>query len=60
MHKDWIVPDWERVVFSDEIRTNCLYFDGITYSWYWILDKNNLPIGAIKQTVKHGGGSLML
>jgi hypothetical protein len=41
MHKDWIVRDWKKVVFSDEARINCLCSDGI--SWCWICNKNNLP-----------------
>jgi hypothetical protein len=58
MYKDWIVCDWKRVVFNDETRINYLCYDGI--SWYWICDKKNLPIHAIKQTIKHGEGLVML
>jgi hypothetical protein len=29
MHKDWTISDWERVVFSDETKIDCLCFDGI-------------------------------
>ena len=46
MHKDWTIHDWERVVFSDEIRINCLCFDGV--SWCCICDKKNLPTCAVK------------
>jgi hypothetical protein len=46
------------VVFSDETRINHLCSDEI--SWCWIRDKKNLPTHVVKQTVKLGGGSLML
>jgi hypothetical protein len=58
MHKDWTVRDWEKVVFSDETKINRLCSDGI--KWCWIREKKIFPIHAVKQTVKHGGGSLML
>ena len=58
MHKGWTIHDWERVVFSDETKINCLCSDGI--SWYWIRYKKEFSARAVKQTVKHGGGSLKL
>lgn len=58
IHKDWTVEDWKRVVFSDETKINRFNADG--RSWCWISDKENLPDRAVKQTVKHGGGSVML
>lgn len=57
-HKYWTVSDWERVVFSDETRVNRFNSDGRT--WCWIRDKKNLPNHTVKQTVKHGGGSVMV
>jgi hypothetical protein len=58
IHKDWTVEDWKRVVFSDETKINCFNIDG--RSWCWINDKENVPNRIVKQTVKHGGGSIML
>jgi transposase len=46
------------VVFSDETKINRFNADG--RSWYWINDKENVPNCAVKQTVKHGRGSVML
>jgi hypothetical protein len=40
MHKDWIVCDWKRVVFSDETKINRLCSDKI--NWCWICNKKNL------------------
>ena len=31
MHKDWIVSDWERVVFSDETKICHFNLDGRTW-----------------------------
>jgi transposase len=58
IHKDWTVEDWKRVVFSDETKINRFNADG--RSWCWVNDKENVPDRAVKQTVKHGGGSVML
>jgi transposase len=58
MHKDWTVSDWERVVFSDETKICRFNSDG--RSWCWVEDKENIPVRAVNQTVKHGGGSIML
>ena len=27
-HRNWIVSDWERVIFSDECKINCFNSDG--------------------------------
>jgi hypothetical protein len=43
------------VVFT---RINRLCFDGI--SWCWICNKKGLPSHNIKQTIKHGGGLVVL
>ena len=57
-YKDWTVDDWKHVVWSDETKINRFCFDG--YSWCWILDKNNPQLQHILQTVKYGGGSIMI
>ena len=58
IHKEWSVEDWKRVVFSDETKINRFNLDGRT--WCLVNDQKNLPDRVVKQTVKHGGGSLML
>lgn len=57
-YKDWTISDWERVVFSDETKICRFNSDG--RSWCWIEDKENIPVRAVNQTVKHGGGSIMI
>lgn len=57
-YKDWTVSDWERVVFSDETKISRFNSDGRT--WCWIEDKENIPVRAVNQSVKHGAGSIML
>jgi transposase len=58
IHEEWTVEDWKRVVFSDETKINRFNADGRT--WCWVNDQKIFPDRAVKQTVKHGGGSLML
>jgi len=57
-HKDWTVADWKRVIFSDETKINRFGSDG--RRWTWFRDGESLKRGNVKQTVKGGGGSLML
>jgi transposase len=57
LHKNWTVNDWEKVIFSDETRINRFNSDG--KSWCWVSDCGRLSKRAVKQTVKHGGGSVM-
>ena len=58
MHKDWTVSDWERVVFSNETRI--CHFNSNGRTWWWIEDKDYILVRAMNQTLKHGGGSIML
>ena len=58
VHKDWIVSNWERVVFNDETKICHCNLDGRT--WCWIKDKENIHVCVVNQTVKHGGGPIML
>jgi DDE superfamily endonuclease/Transposase len=58
LHKDWTVDDWKRVIWSDETKINRFCSDG--RAWAWIFDGQKLQPHHVKQTVKHGGGSLMV
>jgi hypothetical protein len=58
IHKYWTVEDWKSVVFSNKTKINRFNANG--RSWCWINDKENVPDRVVKQTVKHGGGSVML
>jgi hypothetical protein len=57
-HKDWTVEDWKRVIWSDETKINRFGSDG--RSWCWLSKKGGLDPRQIKETVKFGGGSLMI
>jgi DDE superfamily endonuclease/Transposase len=57
-HKDWTVDDWKRVIWSDETKINRFCSDG--RSWYWSRDGETVQRRHVKQTVKHGGGSIMI
>jgi transposase len=57
-HKDWTVEDWKRVVWSDETKINRFCSDG--RSWCWVRDGEGRQPRNVKQTVKHGGGSIMV
>jgi hypothetical protein len=50
IHKYWTVEDWKSVVFSNKTKINRFNAN----------DKENVPDRVVKQTVKHGGGSVML
>ena len=58
IHKYWTVEDWKSMVFSDKTKIN--HFNANRRSWYWVNDKENVLDRVVKQTVKHGGGSVML
>lgn len=57
-HVNWSVEDWRRVIWSDEVKINRFQSDGISY--YWRRPKETIQRHHVKQTVKHGGGSLMV
>lgn len=57
-YKHWSVDDWKRVIWSDETRINRFQSDGKQY--YWHRPHEKLQKHQVKQTMKHGGGSLMV
>ena len=57
-HKDWTVKDWERVIWSDETKINCLGSDGC--KWVWKRPGEGLSDRLVKGTVKFGGGSVII
>ncbi|KAG1167658.1 hypothetical protein G6F70_009549 [Rhizopus microsporus] len=56
--KDYTVEDWSRVVWSDETKINRLCSDGRT--WVWVRDTGTIQPKQVKETVKHGGGSIQV
>ncbi|CEJ04177.1 hypothetical protein RMCBS344292_18144 [Rhizopus microsporus] len=57
-YRSWTIHDWQKVIFSDESKTNVWGSDGIKY--YWSLSTSELQPHHVIPTVKHGGGSLMV
>ncbi|KAG1167121.1 hypothetical protein G6F46_012603 [Rhizopus delemar] len=57
-HQNWTVDDWKKVIFSDETKINIFGPDSNPYTW-----KEDGAVSRphhINQTVKYGGGSLMM
>ncbi|EIE82035.1 hypothetical protein RO3G_06740 [Rhizopus delemar RA 99-880] len=54
----WTVEDWKSVIFSDETKINVWGADGIRY--YWKQVDQPWRSFHVNQTMKHGGGSVML
>ncbi|EIE79985.1 hypothetical protein RO3G_04690 [Rhizopus delemar RA 99-880] len=57
-HQHWTVDDWKRVIFSDETKVNRFASDGKAYAWKLPHEELNSP--HVQQTVKHGGGNIMV
>jgi len=47
-----------KVIWSDETKINRFESDG--RSWYWTRDPTVQSENTVRQTVKHGGGSIMV
>lgn len=57
-HKNWVVADWSRVMFSDETLIPFLCTDGRKYGWK---KKGVKPRQSdFQRTLKHGGGRIMV
>lgn len=57
-HKYWTLDDWKRVIWSDETKINRFGSDGLRYAWK--RDGESVQKQHVQQTVKHGGGSIMI
>jgi transposase len=57
-YREWTVDDWKRVIWSDESKINRIGSDG--KQWVWKLKGEGLIRREIQQTVKFGGGNLMV
>lgn len=57
-HQYWTKADWKRVIWSDETKINRFGSDG--RSRCWIHDGEGVQDRRVQQTVKHGGGSVMV
>lgn len=57
-HQHWTIEDWKRVIWSDECKINRINSDGIRY--FWSDTGRATQSHQVIETVKHGGGSLMV
>src|SRR5580700_3442428 len=57
-HQNWTVDDWKVVVYSDETKINRLGSDG--REWVYKFPGEGLTDRLVKETVKFGGGSVMV
>ncbi|KAG1536131.1 hypothetical protein G6F49_013039 [Rhizopus delemar] len=57
-HIDWTVNDWMNVIWSDETKINRFGSDGKSYAWK--VPGQPLKKHHVRETVKHGGGSIMV
>jgi len=57
-HLEWTVNDWKRVWWSDETKINRLGSD--ERDQVWVDKENRQDHRRMKQTVKFGGGKLMM
>jgi hypothetical protein len=57
-YQGWTEDDWKRVIWSDETKINRFCSDG--RSWCWARDGGSRQPRHVKETVKHGGGSVMI
>lgn len=58
VHKYWTIDDWKRVIWSDETKINRFGSDGMHFAWK--REGDSLQPHHVKQTIKHGGGSIMV
>lgn len=54
----WTVDDWKRVIWSDESKINRILSDG--RQWAWIRKGESLQRRHVQETIKFGGGFVML
>ncbi|KAI0997422.1 hypothetical protein K3495_g10765 [Podosphaera aphanis] len=57
-HESWTIEDWKRVIWSDETKINRLNSDGIKYAWS--RNPSSYPAEVVEETLKFGGGSVMI
>ena len=57
-YEHWTVEDWKRVLWTDETKINRYGSDGT--QWVWKNNKVGMQARLIEETLKHGGGSLMM
>ncbi|KAI1001241.1 hypothetical protein K3495_g6959 [Podosphaera aphanis] len=56
--QNWTIDDWKRFIWSDETKINRINSDGIRYAWG--KNHNSLSPATVEETLKFGGGNLMI
>jgi hypothetical protein len=54
----WTIDYWQRVIWSDEVKINRYGSDGKHYTWK--RPHEQLQAKHVQQTIKHGGGNVMV
>ena len=57
-YTNWTVHDWKRVILNDETKINIFNSDGRSSSW--ITNGEHVQPQCVQQTLKHGGGHIMI
>ena len=57
-YRHWTVEDWKLVLWSDEVKVNRIGSGG--HQWVWKRVGEPLTDRTATQSVKHGGGSVMV
>lgn len=57
-YRHWTIDDWKRVLWTDETKINRYGSDGTR--WVWRNTRAGLQDRIIDETLKHGGGSLIM
>ncbi|KAI0999548.1 hypothetical protein K3495_g8648 [Podosphaera aphanis] len=57
-HQNWAIEDWKRIIFLDETKLNREGSNGIKY--FWGRSFNDLGPAAVEETLKFGGGNIMI
>jgi hypothetical protein len=57
-YEHWTIEDWKQVLWTDETKINRYGSDGT--QWVWKNNKVGMQARLVNETLKHGGGSLMM
>jgi len=57
-YEHWTLEDWKRVLWTDETKINRYGSDGT--KWVWKNNRVGMQARLVNETLKHGGGSLMM
>ena len=58
LYQHWTDAEWKKVLWTDETKINRYGSDGTR--WVWRNDRIGMQARLINETLKHGGGSLIM